>query len=72
MYNLEELQSGSSCTIIWLLGNIGKFLQDNLHLSLDDEINVLYNDGKSLIIKHHNKKYALDSLSAHSIKVVLA
>lgn len=69
MYNLEEIKTGSFCKIIWLLGSIGTYLKENLHLNYDDEIEVLYNDGISLIFKHDNKRYAIDCLSAHSIKV---
>ncbi len=69
MYNLEQLKNGETCTICWLLGEIGKQLKERLHLELDDQIDVLYNDGDSLIIKHSNKKYALDAISAHAIKV---
>lgn len=68
MYNLEEVVSGT-CTIIWLLGTMGQFLKEQMHLDYDDEIDVLYNDGTSLIIKHNQKKYALDYNTAHSIKV---
>lgn len=70
MYNLEEIQQGVSCTIIWLLGSIGDLLKERMNLDLDDEIHVLYNDGISMIIEHHNKKYAIDNMSAHSIKVI--
>lgn len=69
MYNLEELNAGKTCTICWLLGEIGKQLKERMHFELDDKIDIVYNDGNSLIIKHSNKKYAIDSISAHAIKV---
>lgn len=70
MYNLEEIHTGNTCTICWLLGEIGKHLKECMHLELDDTLNVIYNDGFSIIVRHDNKTYALDSTSAHAIKVV--
>lgn len=70
MFNLEEVSTGKTCTIRWLLGEVGKYLQDKMHLELDDHLNVIYNDGESIIIKHDNKTYALNYESAHAIKVV--
>lgn len=71
MYNLEEIRKGSSCTICWILGELGKQMKKWMNLDLDDEINVLYNDGTSIIIRHNNQTYALDSCSAHAIKVTI-
>lgn len=71
MYNLEEMRKGSCCTICWILGELGKQLKVLMHLDLDDEINVLYNDGTSIIIRHNNQTFALDSCSAHAIKVIV-
>lgn len=69
MYNLEEILQGSTCTICWLLGSMGNELKHILHLDLDDKISVLYNDGISMIIRHNNQTFALDTQSAHAIKV---
>lgn len=72
MHNLEEIHQGKSCTICWLLGEAGTWLKNRLQLELDDEIRVMYNDGYTLIIKHNGKTFALDSLTAHAVKVVCA
>ena len=68
MYNLEELKNGMHCTITWLLGDVGTFLKKKYHFALDDTIDVIQNDGDSLIIHHNNHVYALDASSAHAIK----
>ena len=52
MYNLEELKNGMQCTITWLLGDVGTFLKKQYHFALDDTIEVIQNDGDSLIIHH--------------------
>lgn len=72
MYNLEEVNQGKSCTVCWLLGEVGTWLKNRMQIDLDDEIKVMYNDGFTLIIKHHERTFALDSLTAHAIKVVCA
>ena len=71
MYNLEELKNGMQCTITWLLGDVGTFLKKQYHFALDDTIEVIRNDGDSLIIHHNNHVYALDASSAHAIKVTI-
>lgn len=71
MYNLEEVLQGTTCTICWLLGSIGKQLKQMLDVDIDDEIRVLYNDGNSMIIRHADQTFALDTCSAHAIKVTL-
>lgn len=70
MYNLEEIFSGA-CTIIWLLGAMGTYLKECMHIDTDDELYVLYNDGRSLIVRHGEKRYAMDAESAHSVKVTI-
>lgn len=71
MYNLEQVLSGA-CTIIWLLGAMGQYINEQLHFELDDELCVLFNYGDSVIVRHGEKRYALDSESAHAIKVTIA
>ncbi len=69
MFNLEEMQSGKTCTICWLLGEIGTLLKERLKVEIDDTIDVISNDGYELIIRTNEHTYALDSFSAHAIKV---
>lgn len=69
MFNLEEMKSGDICTICWMLGDLGTFLKERLKLDIDDTIQIISNDGYELIIRSNNNTYALDSFSAHAIKV---
>ena len=69
MRNLEEVESGKYCRIVWLLGSVGKYLRSTLDLDEDDELYVRENNGVSLIIAKGEKRYALDAETAHWIKV---
>lgn len=71
MYNLEQVFYGT-CTIIWLLGTMGQYISEKLHFQLEDKLDVLSNDGQYLIVRHGDKRYAMDMDSAHAIKVTIS
>ena len=52
-----------------MLGDLGTFFKERLKLDIDDTIQIISNDGYELIIRSNNHTYALDSFSAHAIKV---
>ncbi|MDD6257837.1 MAG: FeoA domain-containing protein [Erysipelotrichaceae bacterium] len=71
MFNLEELNTGSTCTITWLLGQMGTWLKDTFGFNEDDNLKILYNDGNSIIVAKDEHRYAMDYETAHAIKVTV-
>ncbi len=69
MYHLEEINTGETCRITWLLGRIGTWLKQNLSFAEDDYITVLWHDDRNVIVKYHEKRFVFDAEVAHAITV---
>jgi len=70
MKALTAVEEGKTCTVVWLIGEMGKALGEILHMEMDDEVSVVRNYGSDgMVIGFHGKKYAVDSQTAYFIKV---
>lgn len=70
MLNLENVEAGTLCTIVWLLGRMGDYLRTACHFNEDDNLNVILNYGDgSVIVSHDGRRYAMGPDASHAIKV---
>lgn len=72
MWNLEDVNSGTDCRIVWLLGETGTWLRQIFHFDEEDMIRVIRNDGEGVIIDHNHHRYAMGNEAAHAVKVIPA
>ena len=72
MLSLNEVASGRSCSVIWLIGALGTLLEQHLSVNLEDSLQMVLNLGEDgVIVSKGGRRFAMDSATAHAIKVEL-
>lgn len=68
MTNLTQVNNGQTCRITWLLGRYSDIFR-KLELHENDMLQMIQNQGRTLLFKHCGKKLAMSADMAVSIKV---
>ena len=69
MVSLQNAKSGRKYRVAWLLGAYAGFLSRQWNLCVDDRLNVIENNGSTLIVKCHGKTIAMSADVAGSVKM---
>lgn len=68
MVSLQNAQSGRRYRVTWLIGTYAGYLSRELDMCVDDCLNVIVNNGSTLLIKCHGKTIAMSADVAGCIK----
>ena len=73
MFALNEVSTGSSCMIVWMIGKLGSWVKEMMQVDLDDTLKVIRNYGEhgGMIVEANGNRYALSADAAFAIKVYL-
>ena len=69
MVSLQNAKSGRKYRVTWLLGAYAGYLSRKWNLCVDDRLNVIENNGNTLIVKCHGKTIAMSADVAGSVKM---
>lgn len=68
MTNLTQVSNGQTCRISWLLGQYSEIYR-RLELHENEVVQMIQNQGRTLLFKHNGRKLAMSADMAASIKV---